>query len=244
MCDLNTIILLKNLIGGEQSVIVSEYYDEVIDLRIKYLNTEYKTKISSSTLIMYLSSLIGLPCDKCKFSLENGTICNSVNKLYSYMKNVNNVKENRELTLNCITNSNSNSNMNKLIKLFVDNKQLDSDVRGKKIFSIKGQYMKFDPIIHYSFLYGNDIEFHLELENENAKEFIRRKLSTHIMIKVDGKYIDFNYRWKSDKILIIGLLYHGLYEINMKSMILDRETEKELNTSVLESYISEEFTMN
>ena len=50
------------------------------------------------------------------------------------------------------------------------------------------------------------------------------------MIKVDGKYIDFNYRWKSDKILIIGLLYHGLYEINMKSMILDRETEKELNT--------------
>ena len=57
------------------------------------------------------------------------------------MKNVNNT--NRELTLNCITNSNSNSNMNKLIKLFVDNKQLDSDVRGKKILSIKGQYMKF-----------------------------------------------------------------------------------------------------
>jgi hypothetical protein len=245
MCDISTIVFLKNLIGGKDANIVSEYYDEIIDLNIKYLNTEYKTKISSSTMIMYLGSLIKFNSDKCKFYLENGNMCNAVEKLSLYINKDKEIKEGRkELVLNCITNQNSNLNLNKIMKLFVDNKQLDSDIRGKKIYSIKGAYMKFDQKNHLSFLFGNDIEFHLDLENENAKEFIRRKLSSHIMIKVNNVYIDFNYRWKTDRILIIPLLYSGLYEINMKPMILDRETEKELNTSVLESYISEEFTVN
>jgi hypothetical protein len=242
MCDIKTLTLLKNYVGGNSAVIIDKYYEQIVNIKIKYLNTEYNGKISSSTIIMYLSSLIGLSCDKCKFYLnENGKLCDPTDKIYKYLNKNSVINNQEELTLNCITNTNYNLNLNKIVKLFINSKELNSDINCKRIYSINGSYMKFTPFSSITTHLGSNLEFHLNITDEIAKEFIRRKMSSHILLKVDGKTVSFNYKWMSDSIVIIPLLYIGSYEVIMKPMILDRETEKILNISTLESFIYEEF---
>lgn len=239
MCDIKTIVFLKSKCGGNSAILIDQYYDQIIDVTIKYFNMEYKGKLSSSTIVMYLSSLIGFNCDKCKFYINN-EICISTDKISKYLK-----KNQKSLEFNCMINTNNNLNLNKMFKLFLGKKELNSDIRGKKIFSVNGCYTKFysQNLITDTLSSNNMLEIHLSQIDETAKEYIRRKLSSHINIKVDNKTINFNYRWLSDCILGIQLLYIGTYEVNLKSIILDRETEVLLGVSNLETYIYEEFEM-
>lgn len=229
---------------GKSAMIINDYYDHIIDITIKYFNTEYKGKISSSTIIMYLSSLIGLSCDRCKFYI-NDKVCCSTDKISKYIS-----RSNTKVVITCMITTDNNINLNKIFKLFVDvngeKKELNSDIRGKKIISVKGCYIKFEKNEKLlSTVFGTNLELHLSEikgdKNDLAKEYIRKRLSSHIIIKVDNRDISFDYKWLTDSILAIQLINIGYYQISLKPIVLEHETRKLLSVLNLESYIYEEF---
>jgi hypothetical protein len=233
MCDIKTILFIKNKTNNKIVNIIDKYYDTVITININYLNTKQIAKISIQTPIMYLSSLLKLPCDQCRFYINNN-VCKPYEKLIDYKRYINS----NLLTINCIVSSTFNLNLNKLVTLYLDNKKLDSDIYMIKICSLYGPYFKFinkNPVINKT-----DLEIHLSNNIDSDIEcFIRQKLSRCICIKNKNELIPFNYKWINNLVLKIYSI-NTFHEIYVNPIVVDKELVEKTKVSVLESYIFEE----